>query len=139
MYWTDWGTIAKIEKSSMDGKNRSVIHNTGLVWPNGLTLDFQNQVLYWADANLDKIESSNVDGSNRRLITNLTGLHPFGLALFRGILYYTDWTGSSVKRVDPRIGNVTDIIRGLYGLPFGIKAVNEQRQPIGNILMYFIL
>ena len=131
MYWTDWGTIAKIEKSSMDGKNRSVIHNTGLVWPNGLTLDFQNQVLYWADANLDKIESSNADGSNRRLITNLNVLHPFGLALFGGILYYTDWTRASVERVDPRIGNVTNIIRGLYGQPFGIKAVSEQRQPIG--------
>lgn len=85
----------------MDGRNRSVIHNTGLVWPNGLTLDFQNQVLYWADASLDVIESSNVDGSNRMLITDFNVLHPFGLALFDGILHFTDWSGPSVKSVDP--------------------------------------
>lgn len=115
----------------MDGRNRSVIHNTGLVWPNGLTLDFQNQVLYWADASLDVIESSNVDGSNRMLITDYNVLHPFGLALFDGILYFTDWSGLSVKSVDPRIGNVSDVLRGLNGQPFGIKAVSEQREPIG--------
>ena len=117
----------------MDGKNRSVIHNTSLVWPNALTLDFQNQVLYWADASLDKIESSNVDGSNRRLITNFNvlDLHPYGLALFNGILYFTDWIGSSVKSIDPMSRNVMNITYGLYGLPFGIRAVSEQRQPIG--------
>lgn len=132
MYWTDWGNVARIEKSSMDGRNRSVIHNTSLTWPNGLALDFQNQVLYWADASLDKIESSNVDGSNRRIITSFTDdLHPFGLALFDGILYFTDWAGSSVRSVDPRNGNITNIIQGLNGQPFGIRAVSEQRQPIG--------
>lgn len=133
MYWTDWGYVARIEKSSMDGRNRSVIHNTSLMWPNGLALDFQNQVLYWADAFLDKIESSNVDGSNRRIITSFTDdLHPFGLALFDGILYFTDWTGSSVRSVDPRNGNnITNIIQGLYGQLFGIRAVSEQRQPTG--------
>ena len=132
MYWTDWGSTAKIEKSSMDGRNRSVIHTTGLVWPNGLTLDFQNQVLYWADASLDKIESSNVDGSNRRLINSFNSdLHPYGLALFDGVLYFTDWTGPSVKTVDPTTGNVTNGIIGLYGQPFGIRAVSEERQPTG--------
>jgi low density lipoprotein receptor-related protein 5/6 len=132
MYWTDWGQVATIEKSSMDGRNRSVIHNTSLVWPNGLALDFQNQVLYWADAFLDKLESSNVDGSNRRIIITFTAdLHPFGLALFDGILYFTDWSEASVRSVDPRNGNLTNITHGLYGRPFGIRAVSEQRQPIG--------
>ena len=116
----------------MDGRNRSVIHNTGLMWPNGLSLDFQNEVLYWADAFLDKIESSNVDGSNRRIITSFTDdLHPFGLALFDGILYFTDWIGSSVRSVDPRNGNITNITQGLNRRPFGIRVVSEQRQPIG--------
>ena len=70
MYWTDWGTIPKIEKASMDGSNRSVIHSTNLIWPNALTLDYVSQVLYWADASLNKIESSYVDGSNRRVIVS---------------------------------------------------------------------
>jgi len=50
------GDVAKIERASMDGDARRTLHNTDLVWPNGLTLDYQNQVLYWIDAFLDKIE-----------------------------------------------------------------------------------
>lgn len=39
MYWTDWGSIAKIERSYMDGSGRETLFNTGLGWPNGLVVD----------------------------------------------------------------------------------------------------
>lgn len=133
MYWTDWGSVAKIEKASMDGRNRTVIHDTALTWPNALTLDYQRQVLYWADASLDKIESSNVDGTNRRLLSTVGVLHPFGLALFDSTLYFTDWSGVSVKTVDINGSNSTTIFSGLLCTqPFGIVVVSEQKQPIGE-------
>lgn len=52
MYWTDWGTNAKIERATLGGNFRTDIVNTSLVWPNGLTLDYEEQRLYWADASL---------------------------------------------------------------------------------------
>lgn len=52
MYWTDWGTNAKIERATLGGNFRVPIVNTSLVWPNGLTLDFETDLLYWADASL---------------------------------------------------------------------------------------
>lgn len=52
MYWTDWGTSAKIERATLGGNFRTEIVNTSLVWPNGLTLDYDDQRLYWADASL---------------------------------------------------------------------------------------
>ena len=52
----------------MDGTREQTIVNTGLIWPNAITIDRSAQILYWADASLDKIESSNVDGTNRRTI-----------------------------------------------------------------------
>ena len=55
MYWTDWGNPAKIERASMDGQNRMVLHNTLLTWPNGITIDYSAQKLYWVDAFLDKL------------------------------------------------------------------------------------
>lgn len=49
----------------MDGNNRSVIIQDKITWPNGLTLDFINDRIYWADAREDYIEFASLDGSNR--------------------------------------------------------------------------
>lgn len=56
MYWSDWGEHAKIEAASMDGSNRQTILSTNLIWPNGLSLDFEKNRLYWADGGTKKIE-----------------------------------------------------------------------------------
>ena len=53
MYWTDWGEVPKIERAGMDGSDRFVIINTEIYWPNGLTLDYEERKLYWADAKLN--------------------------------------------------------------------------------------
>jgi len=60
MYWTDWGTIPKIERSDLDGGNRQTIVQGDLKWPNGLVIDQVSLRLFWADAGLDKIETSNL-------------------------------------------------------------------------------
>lgn len=52
MYWTDWDTNAKIETATMGGYSRRSLVDRDLVWPNGLTLDYEQNLLYWADANL---------------------------------------------------------------------------------------
>lgn len=65
MYWTDWGEVPKIERAGMDGSSRSVIINTDIYWPNGLTLDYEEWKLYWADAKLNFIHKSNLDGTHR--------------------------------------------------------------------------
>ena len=78
MYWTDWGTNAKIESSAMDGSLRQTLINSSLVWPNGLAIDLEQMKLYWGDAKLKKIESSNIDGTNRRLVTDNNVGHIFG-------------------------------------------------------------
>jgi hypothetical protein len=40
----------------MDGTNKSVIISTKLEWPNAITIDYTNDLLYWADAHLGYIE-----------------------------------------------------------------------------------
>lgn len=45
LFWTDWGHIAKIERSHLDGSDRKVLINTDLGWPNGLTLDYDTRRL----------------------------------------------------------------------------------------------
>ena len=40
----------------MDGKNLSKIITSKLVWPNGITLDFVTNKMWWVDGHLDYIE-----------------------------------------------------------------------------------
>ena len=72
LYWTETSiSNPKIERASMDGTSRTVLHNTGLIFPSGITLDYTTQTLYWIDAGRLRIESSNVDGSNRQTVTTV--------------------------------------------------------------------
>ncbi len=41
MFWTDWGTPGKVERSYMDGSGRITIADTDLVWPNDITIDYE--------------------------------------------------------------------------------------------------
>lgn len=45
--------------------HRKVLVNQNIYWPNGLTIDLQDQKLYWADAKLSFIHRANLDGSGR--------------------------------------------------------------------------
>ena len=52
----------------MDGKLRLSIVSTKLYWPNGLTVDYPNSLLYFADAYLDFIDYCDYDGNNRKQV-----------------------------------------------------------------------
>lgn len=68
IFWTDWGQQPRIERADMDGYNRTSIVTEKVYWPNGLSLDYPNRRLYFADARLDYIEYCNYDGSGRRQV-----------------------------------------------------------------------
>jgi hypothetical protein len=70
LFWTDWGIQPKIERCSMDGNNRRVLVRTSIYWPNGLTVDYAANKLFWTDAKHHVIETSNFDGSHRRTLVD---------------------------------------------------------------------
>lgn len=49
----------------MDGSSRQIIVQKQIYWPNGLTIDLEEQKLYWADAKLSFIHRANLDGTAR--------------------------------------------------------------------------
>ena len=82
MYWTDWGTNARIERAFMSGTGRRSIISSNLQWPNGLAIDFNQLKLYWTDAGFDKIERSNLDGNSREVLcSNLNQITLFREAM----------------------------------------------------------
>uniref|UniRef100_A0A194ANN6 SRCR domain-containing protein n=1 Tax=Pinctada fucata TaxID=50426 RepID=A0A194ANN6_PINFU len=100
IYWTDWGSSPKIEKSSYDGSNRQTIVGSALKWPNGIALDFDENRLYFTDGGVNEISSVQLDGSNRKLIHSDPNTQFFALSIYKQYLYYTDWTTSTVMRVN---------------------------------------
>lgn len=60
MFWTDWGEVPKIERAGMNGdlSTRRVIVDEKIIWPNGLTIDFNTKHIYWVDGKLGFIDVS---------------------------------------------------------------------------------
>ena len=131
MYWSDWGEPAKIERASMDGSDRKVLHDTDLTWPNGLTIDYQLQRLYWADAFTDRIEYSSVDGTGREiLLTSAHGLqHPFGITISGNQIYWVDVVNGSVYTTHKQAAvNIVKVYDEFVFAPRAIEAVDPNRQ-----------
>ena len=130
MYWTDWGTQARILRATMDGQNYTVLHESDLRWPNCLAMDYDNQILYWMDAGFSRLESSNTDGSGRKLLSTLHIYHPFSMAVIQGNLFWSDWYLNAVlsttkqdlnNRVFITLGDLTDD-------PMGVAAACAEKQ-----------
>uniref|UniRef100_F7CLL4 Low-density lipoprotein receptor-related protein 2 n=1 Tax=Monodelphis domestica TaxID=13616 RepID=F7CLL4_MONDO len=128
MYWTDWSTNAKIERATLGGNFRIHIVNTSLVWPNGLTLDYDEDWLYWADANLQKIERSSLTGTNREVIVS-TAIHPFAMTVYDQHIYWTDLSTRTIYRANKYDGSEqTVMITNLLLRPMDIHVLVKSRQ-----------
>ncbi|XP_049327868.1 low-density lipoprotein receptor-related protein 1 isoform X3 [Astyanax mexicanus] len=129
LYWSDWGDNPHIGRIGMDGSNRSVIVEDRITWPNGLTLDFINDRIYWADAREDYIEFSDLDGTNRHTVLNQDIPHIFAMTLFEEFIYWTDWETKSINRAHKTLGtNKTMLISTLHR-PMDIHIFHPYRQP----------
>lgn len=130
MYWTDYGTFDRIERASMDGTSRTVLHNTDLSAPYGLTLDYDTQTLYWADYTLDKIESSNADGTNRMLLTRVSVQCPWGITFFDQKLYWSDHCQHVIYTTFVNAPNSVSTLVSTSNDVFRLNVISEERQPI---------
>ncbi|XP_076343570.1 putative vitellogenin receptor yl isoform X2 [Tachypleus tridentatus] len=110
MYWTDWGRKPAIIRSGMDGSDKTLLVDTDIIWPNGLTIDYTLGWLYWADAKLNKIEYLTLDGKQRKIILQDGVFHPFSLAVFEDLLYWSDWSSFSLESCNKFTGKEQQLI-----------------------------
>nr|CAD7434279.1 unnamed protein product [Timema monikensis] len=97
MFWTDWGKKPLIGRAGMDGSEPVAFVSEGLYWPNGLSLDYPNDRLYWVEAKFSKIESIKLDGSDRRVILEGVVDHPYAIAVFEDRVYWSDWQDKEIE------------------------------------------
>lgn len=119
----------RIEKASMDGINITTLHNTGLLDPYGLALDYGTQTLYWTDYSYGLIESSNVDGSSRQIVTTAPS-NPFALTVYEGKMYWSERDRGNIYSA-PITSTATSTVTSYVSNPNGIRIVAQEIQPQG--------
>lgn len=62
----------------MDGSGRKIIIGDRLFWPNGITMDYPTETIYWVDAKQHVIEAAHIDGTKRRKVS-LNDLQNFSI------------------------------------------------------------
>jgi sugar lactone lactonase YvrE len=113
---------------------------SNITWPNGVTLDTSQKLVYWIDAYQDTISSVDYNGNNRRLIFEDTSLflsqfHGFDLDINGDDVYFTDWRGNAIYQVRISSGAVvrnisvptTESIKGAMGL----RVIDRSKQQRG--------
>ena len=108
---------------------------SGESWPNGITLDFEAERIYWIDARSDSVSTVNYDGSDLRVV--LRGgkylSHPFSVTMFESHVFWTDWRTNAVVRAGKFNGSdvhVEDkVLGGDGGQPYDIRVMHRSRQP----------
>lgn len=132
IYWTNWGINPGIERSGMNGAQRSAVVSKDTSWPRGLTIDHFSRRLYWVDSKLHTISSAKLDGSDQTLVLHSVRSlpHPYGVALFEDDLFWTDIVADTVYKTR-KFGNKNKVEELATGLkrPMAIQVMHESRQP----------
>ncbi|XP_072376430.1 low-density lipoprotein receptor-related protein 4 [Diabrotica undecimpunctata] len=129
IFWTDWGPNPKIERSEMDGTNRKSIITESVFWPNGLTIDYTSNQIYWADAKHNVIETSNFDGILRKKVISKGLPHPFAITIFEDAIFWTDWHTKSISTANKITGAGLRPLHSQLHFPMDIHSYHPQRQP----------
>lgn len=115
----------------MDGTNISVLHNTGLRTPYAIAIDYNSQVLYWADYSLRQIEMSSVDGLNRAVVTAVNVYYPWHMVFYDKQLFWVDQNTYGVRSLSTISPNVaTDVVRGISGPVYQVQIITSDRQNV---------
>ncbi|KAF7998627.1 hypothetical protein HCN44_011035 [Aphidius gifuensis] len=129
VFWTDWGPNPKIERADMDGSGRISLITDSITWPNGLTIDYPTEKIYWTDAKHPAILSAKLDGTDRRKILSKGLHHPFAITVFEDLIYWTDWHFKSISSANKITGRTFRTIRSGLHFPMDLHSYHKQRQP----------
>lgn len=144
LFWTDWGEEPKIERAGMDGSlsTRTVIVDDNIFWPNGLTLDYKDWRVYWADAKYNYIHSCTYDGRDRKVVISKRSdedpslPHPFALTMMDDFLYWTDWHTKAIHTCNKNTGIEGKVILNEIHSPMDIHVFDGQRQAQGELSVF---
>ncbi|XP_035021786.1 low-density lipoprotein receptor-related protein 2 isoform X2 [Hippoglossus stenolepis] len=131
MFWTEIGTVVKIERAGMDGSERVAVVNSSLGWPGGVAVDTSSDRVYWTDERLGAIGSATFDGDDIRILQMKETSSPFSLAVFNDMLYWSDAKKRVVQVAHKISGKRHQVLLKRQRQPFGVKIIHPWLQ-MGN-------
>ncbi|ERL91934.1 hypothetical protein D910_09257, partial [Dendroctonus ponderosae] len=152
LFWTDWGEVPKIERAGMNGdpKSRKVIVSEHIHWPNGLTVDYDSEKIYWIDGkllfikvlrfstsliillNTGRFQVMDFDGKSVSIILQTASEYPYALTQSYSKLFWTDWKSVAIfdySKLETSSQQPMEFQMGTH--PMDIKVFERQRQPQG--------
>ncbi|KAK3088417.1 hypothetical protein FSP39_018917 [Pinctada imbricata] len=99
MFWSDQGDddySGRIERASMDGKNRKSLFPYGLPHPVSIAVGYRENKIYWTDALDDSINYCDLDGSNKGVLYNDVNVRMNHIAVGPSNVFYN---AHNVQRV----------------------------------------
>lgn len=137
MFWISRGFQPKIERATLSGSNkRTLVNLISSFWfnPNGVTLDFSANRLYWVDAFYRRLESIDFDGNNRQHFKTLPyGSSPYDIVLYNGVFYFSDSGSQSIGKIDQATKQSLGSYTGLGSSNvLGLAMFSLSRQPKGK-------
>ena len=132
IFFSEWDRPANISRANSDGSNVVVFRKVLLGWPNGLSLDYEEDRLYWCDALLDHIQHANLDGTDLKTISSRMIKHPFSLVVYGQKLFVTDWRLDAIIEMDKLSGGNDRIVEKVAETNrlYGIKIYSKSAQKI---------
>ncbi|XP_053385857.1 low-density lipoprotein receptor-related protein 2-like [Mercenaria mercenaria] len=130
-YWSDWSKESYIGSMGLDGSDPKIVIKRKLGWPNALTMDYETNGLWWADAHLDWIEYANVDGTNRHMVRRNVP-HPFAIAVFEDWVYWTDWNHLTIEKCNKFTGGNHTTLLNTTHRPMDIHVFHPLKQKLGK-------
>ncbi|KAG9349405.1 hypothetical protein JZ751_027848 [Albula glossodonta] len=124
LFWTEWGLTPCIGRALLDGSDQVLLVNSGIAWPNGISIDYEENKLYWCDARTDKIERINLEsGESREIVLSASNVDVFSVAVFGAYIYWSDraHANGSIRRGMKT--NATEALTIKSGLGVNLKDV----------------
>ncbi len=115
IFFSEWDRPANISRANSDGTGVRVFKLL-LGWPNGLSMDYERDRLYWCDALLDHIQHADLDGKDVKTISSRMIRHPFSLVIHGKKIYVTDWRLDAIIEMDKLSGQGEKIVEKVITL-----------------------
>ncbi|XP_058238194.1 low-density lipoprotein receptor-related protein 1B-like isoform X2 [Hemibagrus wyckioides] len=132
LVWTETGQSPKISRSRLDGSERTVLVNSELVWPSGVSIDYQENKLYWCDTHTHRIERIDLDsGKVREIILKDNHADLSSVAVYGSYLYWSDrsYSNGSVRRGSKSDASSGVTLRSNLGKSLrDVKVFNRERE-----------
>lgn len=133
LFYTDWKPERPaIVRTNLDGTDvRVLIKKPQVKWPNGITIDFSTNRVYWIDGYKQYIGSCDVNGANFREMIKIDDRIDisFYIAVYKEAIYWDDSKNNILYKAEKNAEdnfNITSVSSNLKIV--GLQAVVESNQ-----------